>query len=76
MSSFNKAKQHFVGPRCDPQNKDSHLSCNSQKYNYICSINMVFKSKNGSKLNSTEMDFWGRSAQISRKYKIRNIIIK
>jgi len=26
------------------------------------------------KLNSTEMDFWRRSARISRKDKIRNII--
>ena len=38
-SSYNKAKQHFVGPRCDPQNKESYLSCNK----------MVFKSRNGSK---------------------------
>jgi hypothetical protein len=28
------------------------------------------------KLNSTEMDFWRRSARISRKDKIRNTIIK
>jgi hypothetical protein len=28
------------------------------------------------KLNSTEMDFWRRSARISRKDKIRNNIIK
>jgi len=28
------------------------------------------------KLNSTEMDFWWRSARISRKDKIRNTIIK
>jgi hypothetical protein len=28
------------------------------------------------KLNSTEMDFWQRSARISRKDKIRNTIIK
>ena len=24
-----EVKQHFVGPRCDFQNKDSYLSCNS-----------------------------------------------
>jgi hypothetical protein len=23
------AKQRLIGSRCDPQNKDSHLSCNS-----------------------------------------------
>jgi len=34
------------------------------------------KAKMVSKLNSTEMDFWRRSARISRKYKIRNTIIK
>ena len=28
------------------------------------------------KLNSTEMDFWRRSARISRKDKIRNNIVK
>ena len=39
-------------------------------------INRVFKSKNHTKLNSTEMDFWRRSARISRKDKIRNNIIK
>ena len=34
------------------------------------------KAKTVSKLNSTEMDFWQRSARISRKDKIRNTIIK
>jgi len=34
------------------------------------------KAKTVSKLNSTEMGFWRRSARISRKDKIRNIIIK
>jgi len=34
------------------------------------------KTKTLAKINSTEMDFWGRSALISRKDKIRNIIIK
>ena len=28
-SGYNKAKQRFMGSRCDSQNKDSHLSCNS-----------------------------------------------
>jgi len=37
---------------------------------------MVFKSKKAAKLNSTEMEFWRQSAQISRKDKIRNTIIK
>jgi len=37
---------------------------------------MVFESENGSKLNSTEIDFQRRSARISRKDKIRNTIIK
>ena len=34
------------------------------------------KAKTIAKLNSTEMDFWRRSARISRKDKIRNNIIK
>src|SRR5215469_7562174 len=34
------------------------------------------KTKMVAKLNSTEMDFWRRSARISRKDKIRNNIIK
>ena len=34
------------------------------------------KAKTTAKLNSTEMDFWRRSARISRKDKIRNNIIK
>ena len=34
------------------------------------------KAKTVAKLNSTEMDFWRCSAQISRKDKIRNNIIK
>jgi hypothetical protein len=34
------------------------------------------KAKTTEKLNSTEMDFWLRSARISRKDKIRNTIIK
>ena len=33
------------------------------------------KAKTVAKLNSTEMDFWRRSSRISRKDKIRNIII-
>ena len=34
------------------------------------------KAKTTAKLNSTEMDFWRRSARISRKHKIRNNDIK
>jgi len=34
------------------------------------------KAKSVAKLNSTETDFWRRSARISRKDKIRNTIIK
>ena len=34
------------------------------------------KAKTTAKLNSTEMDFWRRSARISRKDKVRNTIIK
>ena len=34
------------------------------------------KAKTVAKLNSTEMDFWRRSSQISRKDKIRNTVIK
>jgi len=35
----------------------------------------VLKAKTVAKLNSTEMEFWRRSARVSRKDKIRNIII-
>jgi len=34
------------------------------------------KAKTVTKLNSTQMDFWRRSAQFCRKDKIRNAIIK
>ena len=34
------------------------------------------KAKTVAKLNSTEIDFWRRSARISRKDKIKNTIIK
>ena len=34
------------------------------------------KAKKVAKLNSTEMDFWRRSARISRKDNVRNNIIK
>ena len=34
------------------------------------------KAKTVAKLNSTEMDFWRRSARIYRKEKIRDIVIK
>jgi len=34
------------------------------------------RAKTVAKLNSTEMEFWWRSARISRKDKIRNTIIK
>jgi hypothetical protein len=34
------------------------------------------KARTVAKLNSTEMDFWRRSARISRKEKIRNTVIK
>ena len=36
----------------------------------------MLKTKTTAKLNSTEMDFWRRSARISGKDKIRNAIIK
>ena len=37
---------------------------------------MVFKAKTVAKLSSTEMDFWRRSAPISRKDKVRNTSTK
>jgi len=37
---------------------------------------LCLKAKTVSKLNSTEINFWRRSARISRKNKIRNTIIK
>jgi hypothetical protein len=57
-------------------------------YNYICRNSMIkstithaaetgcVNTKTVSKLNSTEMDFYRRSARNSRKDKIRNTIIK
>jgi hypothetical protein len=43
----------------------------------ICIFYMaLIQEKRIAKLNSTEMDFWRSSARISRKDKIRNIIIK
>jgi hypothetical protein len=37
---------------------------------------MVFNAKTVAKLNPKEIDFWRRSARISRKDKIRNATIK
>jgi hypothetical protein len=37
---------------------------------------LCLKANEVAKLNSTEMDFWRRSARISRKDKIRNTVIK
>ena len=37
---------------------------------------LCLKAKTVAKLNSTEIDFWRRSARISRKDKIRNTIIQ
>jgi len=37
---------------------------------------VLTNGKTTAKLNSTEMDFWQRSARISRKEKIRNNVIK
>ena len=34
------------------------------------------KAKTVAKINSIEMDFWRRSARISRKHKIRNTVVK
>ena len=52
-------------------------------YHEIVKITIIYaaetwclKAKKVAKLNSTEMDFWRRSARISRKDKIRNTIIK
>jgi hypothetical protein len=36
---------------------------------------LYLKAKTITKLNSTEIDFWRRSARISRKDKVRNTII-
>ena len=43
---------------------------------YLFVVKWCLKAKKVAKLNSTEMDFWRRSARISRKDKIRNNIIK
>ena len=69
-------KQHFMGPRCDPQNKDSCFSCYSWKYNYICSRNMVFQSKNGSKIKIYRNGLLATLSENFRKYKIRISVIK
>ena len=45
-------------------------------YIYSAAETWCLKAKRVAKLNSTEMDFWRRSARISRKDKIRNNIIK
>jgi hypothetical protein len=37
---------------------------------------LCLKAKTVAKLNSTEMDFWRRSARNSRKDKIRNTVTK
>jgi len=42
----------------------------------LCAETWSLKAKMVAKLNSTEMDFWRRSARLSRKDKIRNTIIK
>jgi hypothetical protein len=39
-------------------------------------VSANLKARKVTKLNSTEMDFWRRSARISRKDKIRNTVIK
>jgi hypothetical protein len=44
--------------------------------NYQLLTSLCLKAKTVAELNSTEMDFWRCSAQISRKDKIRNTIIK
>jgi hypothetical protein len=43
---------------------------------YIYTGTWCLKAKPVAKLNLTEIDFWRRSARISRKNKIRNNIIK
>jgi len=54
-------------------------------HNYHATVNSTItyaaetwclKAKTVAKLNSTEMNFWRRSARISRKDKNRNTIIK
>ena len=61
-----------------------HLPSAKRLIEYRCTQNNIYdaaetwclKAKTVAKLNSTEMDFWRRSARISRKGKIRNNIIK
>ena len=52
------------------------LLCFMRKYHTYAAETWCLKAKTIAKLNSTEMDFWRRSAGISRKDKIRNDIIK
>jgi len=65
-----------VGPRCDPTAK-THIYHAIVKSTITCAAETwCLKAKTVAKLNSTEMDFWRRSARISRKDKIKSTIIK
>ena len=66
-----------MGSRCDPPKTKTHI------YHAIVKSTITYtaetwclKVKTVAKLNSTQMDFWRRSARICRKEKIRNNIIK
>jgi hypothetical protein len=64
---------------------DSDVTPKTKTHNYHAIVKSTItyaaetwclKAKTLAKLNPTEMDFWRRSARISRKDKIRNTIIK
>jgi hypothetical protein len=60
------------------QHSNGYENLSMSQWDFLfVSIPIVYlKEKTTAKLNSTEMDFWQCSAQISRKDKIRNNIIK
>ena len=64
-------------------NRDVTLKTKTHIYHAIVKSTITYaaetwclKAKTVAKLSSTEIDFWRRSARISRNNKIRNIIIK
>jgi RPA family protein len=65
-----------VGPSCGTKTKTHIYHAIVKSTNTYAAETSCLKAKTVSKLNSTEMDFWRRSARISRKDKIRNTAIK
>jgi len=73
---FPRCYDVFVGPRCDPPTKTHIYQATVKSTITYAAETWCLKAKTVAKLNSTEMDFWRRSARIPRKDRIRNNIIK